>query len=415
MAAAHEWLHRWEPLPHQLRPDGDWLIWIMQWGAGSGKTFTGAQLVRGYVDRGTWQTVNVAGPTWTDTMRTMVHGTAQAPGLMGVWPPHLRPTLRASKDDPHLRCHNGAKIQLFAAQKGDRFRGPAADGAWVDEVDSWKPEQMTPEEAFTLMEQRIRTGPDPRIFATTTPKPGRLVSKLKVRGDVVVTRASMYDNAINLAPQYVRSQEERWKGTRLGRQELHGELLEDTENAIVSLAMIEGARVAEPPDLVRVVVGVDPFGGGGDACGIVAAGKGVDGHAYPLAVRTCRLGPDGWGRRAVETALSTQAEMIVWESNYGGDMVEHVLRNAMKAMHATVRTHKVHSSKAKHLRFEPTGGQYERGEVHHVGEFKVLEDQVCRFTPDGYDGDDSPNDADALVFAMTELFPNRAKRQLSVR
>ena len=406
MVAAREWLAEWRPLPHQLEPEGDWFVWIMQWGAGSGKTFTGAQVVRDRIDRGIWRTVNIAGPTWTDTMRTMVQGSEQGPGLMGIWPPHERPELRAAKDDPYLRCHNGAKIQLFAAQKSERFRGPAADGAWVDEIDAWKPEQMKPREAFMLMEQRIRTGPDPRVICTTTPKRRGLVVQLRERADCVVTRASMWDNAVHLAPSYIRSQEANYKGRRIGRQELDGEILPDVEGAIVSMEMIDAHRVS-PEDrhgLARVVVGVDPSGTThGDAQGIVIKAKGIDGHGYTLADRTCNLGPEGWGRRAVEAAGEFGADCIVVETNYGGDMCEAVIR----AIDPAIRIKKVHATRGKHVRFEPLGARYERGEEHHVGTFPGLEDEICAFTPDGYDGDDSPNRADAAVWADTELFPVR--------
>jgi len=408
--AQHELAKLWNPLPHQLEPEGNWFIWNMQWGAGSGKTFTGAQMVRQWTDSGEARTVNVAGPTWVDTMRTMVHGSAQAPGLMGVWPEHQRPSIRMSKDDPHITTHNGAKIQLFAAQKAERFRGPAGDKAWFDEIDAWKPEGMTPAEAFSLAEQRIRTGPNPQIINTTTPKRKRLVARLNKRDDCIVTRASMYDNASNLAPAYVRAMTAEYEGTRLGRQELMGELLPDVEGAIVNLEMIDSARVASvgaDADLLRVAVGVDPFGGGGDACGISAAAKGVEGNAYVLADRTCKLGPDGWARRAIETALEFNADCIVWEANFGGDMVPTVLSHAMEKMGARVRTKRVWSSRGKHLRFEPIGAMYERGQVHHVGTFTPMEDEITQFTPDAYDGEGSPNRADALVFALAELFPER--------
>ena len=406
MAAAYEWLARWEPLKHQRTPPGDWFIWVMQWGAGSGKTLTGAQYVRARIDAGDWQTVNVAGPTWVDTVRTMVRGSAEAPGLLGVWPPHQKPQMRGSKDDPMLLCHNGAKVQLFAAQKAERFRGPAADGAWFDEIDAWKPEGMTVTEAFGLAEQRIRTGPDPRIVCTTTPKRHRLCARLIKRSDCVVTRATMFDNSANLAPAYIASMQSQYEGTRLGRQELGGEILPDVEGAIVSLEMIDNARVVEASDFRRVVVGVDPYGGGGDACGIVAAAKGNDGAGYVLADRTCTLGPDGWARRAVQTALDFDADCIAWEANFGGDMVPAVLEHAMDRLGVRVRLVRVWASKGKHLRFEPIGAMYEREEVHHVGALSALEDEVIQFTPDGYDGDGvSPNRADAHVIAMSELFP----------
>ena len=407
--ALNEWLHDWHPLPHQLEPDGDWSIWVMQWGAGSGKTYTGAQLVRERTDAGVWKTVNIAGPTWVDTMRTMVHGSSEAPGLMGIWPEHQRPTLRMSKDDPYLTTHNGAKIQLFAAQKAERFRGPAADGAWFDEIDTWKPEGMAPSEAFALAEQRIRTGPDPRIFVTGTPKRRRLIAELSERSDTIVTRASMYDNAVNLAPAAIKRMTTRYQGTRLGRQELYGEQLPDVEGAIVSVEMIDSARVEFAPELARVVVGVDPFGGGGDACGISAAAKGVDGFGYVLADRTCRLGPDGWARRTIETALEFEASCIAYEANYGGDMVVTVLNHAMAQMGVRIRLKKVWASKSKPGRFEPVGAMYERAEMHHVGSFPELEDEVTQFTPQSYEGTGSPNRADAFVHAIAELFPQKPR------
>ncbi len=419
-AAAYEWLHRWEPLPHQAVPDGDWFIWVMQWGAGAGKTFSGAQFVRCAIDSGLWRTVNVAGPTWVDTTRTMVNGSVEAPGLMDVWPPHQRPTLRLSKDDPYLLCHNGAKIQLFSAQKAERFRGPAADGAWFDEVDAWKPEGMPASEAFALAEQRIRSGSDPRIICTTTPKRQGLCKELVARDDSVVTRATMYDNRSNLSAKYVRTMEARYGGTRLGRQELEGEILPDVEGAIVTLAMIDAQRIdldtvdAAHVDILkgleRVCIGVDPFGGGGDACGISAAAKGGT-TAYVLADRTCKLGPDGWGRRVMETTLEFAADCIAVEKNYGGDMCKANITHAAKTMGVPVpRIVEVTSTKAKHIRFErTTGAKYERGEMVHVGRFAQLEDEITQFTPQGFEGGKSPNSADALVFAIEELFPSKKK------
>jgi phage terminase large subunit-like protein len=268
---------------------------------------------------------------------------------------------------------------------------------------------MKPTEAFALAEQRIRTGPDPRIFVTSTPKRKRLVAELVTRSDVTVTHASMYDNAVNLAPAAVKRMTQRYEGTRLGRQELHGELLPDVEGAIVTVEMIDSARLEDAPDLVRVVVGVDPFGGGGDACGIGAAAKDVFGDGCILADRTCRLGPDGWARRTIETALEFEASCIAYEANYGGDMVATVLSHAMNVMGVKIRLKKVWASKSKPGRFEPIGGMYERGEMHHVGAFPELEDEIIQFTPQTYDGEGSPNRADAIVHAVAELFPMREK------
>ena len=169
--------------------------------------------------------------------------------------------------------------------------------------------------------------------------------------------------------------------------------------------MVDAARVEVAEGIERTVVGVDPFGGGGDACGISAAAKGEARAAFVLADRTCRYGPDGWGRRAIETAVEFDADCIAWEANYGGDMVESVLRHAMDVLGTHFRLKRVWASKAKHLSFEPLGAKYERGEVHHVGTFEQLEDELTQFTPHSYEGEASPNRADSLVFAMAELFP----------
>jgi len=351
------------------------------------------------------RTVNVAGPTWTDVMDTMVHGNELAIGLMGAWPPHQKPDLRMAKDDPHLRTWNGAKIRLRAAQSAERFRGPQAEAGWADELDSWNPDKMSASEAFSLFEMGIRLGDYPRIIGTSTPKPFGLCKELTAQDDCHVTTGSTYDNALNLAPRFLKRIRERYEGTSYARQELHGDILEEVDGAIVTRELIDDGRLTTAGKLVRVAVGVDPFGGGGDACGIVVAGRDVNEHGCILADRTNKLGPEGWGRMAVEAAVEFGADVIAVEVNYGGDMCIHVISTAAKAMGVSVRIVKVHSSRGKHLRFEPTGAMYERGEMHHAGSFPDLEGELVLFTPVGYNGDVSPNRADAAVFALTELFP----------
>jgi phage terminase large subunit-like protein len=304
-----------------------------------------------------------------------------------------------------LLCHNGAKIQLLAAHQAERFRGPQADGGWVDEIDAWKPEGMTPLDALDLFLLGIRLGPDPRVIATTTPKANRLVKQLKARDDVVITGGSTWENAPNLAPQFLASLE-KYKGTRLERQELKGELIEDVEGALVTLGMIDVARVA-PHDvgpIRRVVVGVDPSGSiGGDRQGIIVAGLGADGNGYVLADRSCSLRPAGWGRRAVDAALEFGADRIIAETNYGGDMVKAVIDQAAKDRGATIRVRKINASRGKVVRFDPVSLLYERGKIRHVGVFETLESELCAMTADGYEGDGSPDGVDALVWAVTDL------------
>ena len=412
-----EWLCDWKLIarPKQIAPPGDWFIWLVKTGRGWGKTRTAAEYVRTRIDSGEWRTVNIAGPTWTDTMRTMVNGAADAPGLMDIWPEHKRPKLRLSKDDPHLRTHNGAKIQLLAAHQAERFRGPQADGGWADEVDSWKPEGMKPDEAWALFELGIRLGSDPRIVATSTPKRARLVKMLMKRGDCALTTGSTYDNRANLAPQFFRSIVERYKGTHLGRQEINGEVLEDVESALLVQEVIDAHRVDSAPLVRRNVVGVDPSGSvDNDRQGIVVAGLGGDGDGYVLADRSCSLRPEGWGKRAVDAALEFEADRIIVETNYGGDMAVSVLQQAARHADAQIRIRKITASQAKQVRFEPVSLLYEQGRIHHVGSFPALEAELCAFTPDGYEGDGSPDAADALVWAMTELMLAEDRQQVWV-
>lgn len=385
----------------QLAPPGDWFVWVIRTGRGWGKTRSAAEFVRQRIDAGQWRTVNVAGPTWTDVMDTMVNGAPGSPGLIGVWPEHRKPTLRASADDPHLRTWNGAKIRLRAAQSAERFRGPQADGGWADEIDSWRPNCMSPAEAWALFELGIRLGSDPRIVATSTPKPSGLVKQLCARGDSVVTSGSMYENRANLAPRFLASIETQYGGTRLGRQEIDGEILEDVAGAILRLAQIDEHRVSEKPELARVEIGVDPSGSGakGDEQGIVVAGRGVDGDGYILADLSCRLSPEGWARRVVSAYHEHEADQVIAEANFGGEMV----RSTIAQVDRSVPVRLVHASRGKHVRAEPILALYEQGRVHHVCTHSELEDQLCRFTAHGYEGDDSPDRADAAVWALSSL------------
>ena len=390
--------------PEQLEPAGDWFLWLMRPGRGWGKTYAGIQAIRRRLDSGRARTAHVVSRTVHHCADVLIHGTPDAPGLLSLWPVDRKPELQVQKR--RLVTHNGAIIRWFGADEPADFQGPQADVGYIDEVDRWKPKGMSLVDAFDDFERGIRLGPDPRIFVSSTPRPGRLIAHLLKRDDIYETRGGMKDNAANLNPVYVASQLKRFEGTRRGRQELDGELLEDVEGAIVNLGMIDAHRVLphDSPDIVRVVVGVDPSGTThGDAQGIVVKAKGIDGHGYTLADRTCNLTPEGWGRRAVETAHEFDADCIVVETNYGGDMCEAVIR----AIDPSIRIKKVHATRGKHVRFEPLGARYERGEEHHVGTFPELEDEVCAFTPNGYDGDASPNRADAAVWADAELFPVR--------
>jgi predicted phage terminase large subunit-like protein len=222
-----------------------------------------------------------------------------------------------------------------------------------------------------------------------------------------LTRGSTYDNARNLAPAFLEQIISKYEGTRVGRQELLAELLDDVPGALWQRKQLDDLRVTKVPEMQRVVVAIDPAATSGedaDETGIVVAGRGVDGQGYVLADRTCRLSPDGWARRAISAYHKHQANLIVAEVNNGGEMVALTLRT----VDATVPYKAIHASRGKRLRAEPVAALYEQKRVHHVGTFPDLEDQQCNYTPDGYDG--SPDRVDALVYALTELM---LKRQMN--
>jgi len=342
-----------------------------------------------------------------DVMDTMVHGSPSAPGLMSIWPPDKTPKLKLSTQNPHLTTHNGAMIRLRAAKEAERFRGPQADGGWIDEIDSWAPNRMPPADALALFEFGIRLGTDPRIVATSTPKRGRLVAKLRKRKDVVITRGRLYDNVENLAPRFVKAVIEQYGGTSLGQQEIDGELLEAVDGALIHLDDIADSRLDSAPELAefsRISVAVDPSGSlGGDEKGITVGGRKKD-HAYLLADLSTRKGPDQWGKIVVEAYVDYLADCVVAEKNYGGDMVRHVIHTAAEKLGVPpppVRL--VPATRGKHVRAQPAAVLYGQGRVHHCGTFTKLENQLTGFTDDGYEGEDSPDRGDAWVWNLYDL------------
>jgi phage terminase large subunit-like protein len=377
--------------PNQLPPPGDWRVWLLLAGRGFGKSRTGAEWVRSETEAGRrWQWAFV-GATAADVRDIMVEGDS---GILRISPPWFRPEYEPSKR--RLTWPNGAVATLFSGDEPDQLRGPNRDGAWADEVAKWKHAR----EAWDNLELVLRAGSDPRCVVTTTPKPIAVVRELLTDPLTTVTRGSTYDNAANLAPSFLRRILGKYEGTRLGRQELHAELLDDIPGALWQRAMLDDLRVAEAPELQRIVVAVDPAvtsGEDSDETGIVVAGKGIDGHGYVLADLTCRLSPDGWARRAVQAYHTRRADMLVAEVNNGGELVETTIRT----VDPLVAYKAVRASRGKRVRAEPVAALYEQGRVHHVGSLADLEDQQCNYTPDGYDG--SPDRVDALVYALTEL------------
>lgn len=398
-------LHDWRFLarPAQIAPDGDWLTWLILAGRGFGKTRTGAEWVREKVKAGEGR-VHLIAPTASDARDVMVEGES---GLLSIcWAgdrandgsPLGRPSYEPSKR--RLTWANGAVATMFSAEEPERLRGPQAGILWADELAAWK----YLKETWDMAMFGLRLGSRPRTCVTTTPKPSKTLKAIMKDPRTVITRGSTFDNAGNLAPTFLDTIKAKYEGTRLGRQELNAEMLDDVPGALWTRDMIDAAQVRKVPDMQRIVVAVDPSGTAGDTdegddIGIVVAGKGVDGRGYVLADRTCKLSPDGWGRRAVAAYHEFGADRIVAERNFGGAMVEHVIRT----VDPKVSYKEVTASRGKVARAEPVAALYEQGRVSHCGSMPELEDQMCEMASDGYAGEGSPDRLDAAIWGLTEL------------
>jgi len=397
-----DWI--WHGRPQQQAPAQSWRYWLILAGRGFGKTRAGAEWVRSQVEQGRKRIALVA-PTAADARDVMVEGES---GLIAIAPKGEVPVFQPSRRRLVWPC--GAKAFLYSAQEPERLRGPQHEVAWADEVCAWPNLQSTWDQLLL----GLRLGDDPRLVATTTPKPLPLLKALLADPDCEVSKGSTYDNAANLSPAFIQRIVRRYEGARLGRQELHAEILDDAPGALWTYETLVKARVAKAPDLARVVVAVDPSGSTGadegDAQGIVVAGLGVDGVGYVLADRTCRLSPEGWGRRAIEAFDDFGADRIVAEKNFGGDMVRAILQTVRKTAPVTL----VSASRGKMIRAEPVSALYEQGRVRHLipdpaeNALAELEHEMSRATTSGYLGDSSPNRLDALVWALTELMLGEA-------
>lgn len=370
-------------------------------GRGFGKTRCGAEWVRsiacGPVPRapGTHKRIAIVAETAADARDVLVEGDS---GILSVHPPAFRPHYEPSKR--RLTWPNGAVATLYNGTEPDQLRGPQHDAAWVDELAKFDYAR----EIWDMLQFGLRLGDNPRQVVTTTPRPIPLLKEIIKEERTFVTRGSTFDNKDNLAQSFITQIRAKYEGTRLGRQELNAEILDDLPGALWNRDDIDAARVSEAPDMSRVVVAIDPSGtagdeDGGDSIGIIVAGKGVDGRVYILADRTCKMSPHGWGKRAVAAYHEFAADRIVAERNFGGAMVRHVITT----VDGNVPYKEVTASRGKVARAEPVAALYEQGKVSHVGSLPALEDQMCLMSSDGYAGDGSPDRADALVWAVTEL------------
>ncbi|WP_232372238.1 DNA-packaging protein [Acuticoccus mangrovi] len=386
--------------PEQMPPDGRWTTWLVLGGRGAGKTRAGAEWVRGMATGKTPYAkapvgrIALVGETLADAREVMVEGIS---GLLAVSPPRERPEWQPSRR--RLEWSNGAVAQIFSATDPESLRGPQFGAAWADELAKWP----DPDASWDMLQFALRLGERPRQMVTTTPRPVPLLRRLMDDPRTALTRMATDANALNLAPGFLETVVGRYRGTRLGRQELDGELIEDRDDALWSRDEIDRGRVAEAPALQRIVVAIDPpatSGARSAACGIVAAGLGSDGHAYVLADATiARAGPKVWAERAVSLYHTLGADRLVAEVNQGGEMVETIVREA----DPTVPVQTVRASRGKWTRAEPVALLYGQGRVRHAGVFAELEDQMCNFVPAGTAEGVSPDRIDALVWALTVL------------
>lgn len=395
--------------PHQEHREtgnngGPWTTWLMLGGRGAGKTRAGAEWLRAMVHGVPPWTgrahgrVALVGETIHDAREVMVEGES---GLLRTSPfeqrPEWTPTRRL------LQWPNGAVGQVFSADDPQSLRGPQFEAAWCDELAKWRYAEAT----FDMLQFALRLGEQPRQLITTTPRPLPVIKRLIVDPRTLVTRAPTRANQNFLSPAFLETVVGRYAGTRLGRQELDGELIEDRPDALWSRALVEGCRVDAAPALATIMVAIDPPGTsrqGADACGVVAVGRATSGMYFVLEdVSQAGLTPQGWATRAVALYRRLNANSLVAEVNMGGEMVRSVLRQ----VDGSVPLKEVHATRGKYLRAEPVAALYEQGKVKHVGCFPLLEDEMCDFGVNGLSSGASPDRLDALVWAITAMLSDR--------
>ena len=387
--------------PDQLPPEGNWRTWLLLGGRGSGKTRSGAEFVRHLAKTANLRIALVA-PTFDEARLVMIEGVS---GLLAVHPTFGKPKFEPSKRV--VTWPNGAQAQVFSAEAPDGLRGPQFDAAWCDELAKWKHAQKV----WEMLQLALRLGENPVAVVTTTPRPIPVLKKILNDRATVVSRSRTADNKAHLAKPYLEGVTARYGGSRLGRQELEGEMLDDDPDALFRREEIDRLRLTQAPPLKRVVVAVDPpasFNAKSDACGIVVVGLGEDDQCYVLADASLeRASPRRWAEKVKAVYELHKASRVVAEVNQGGAMVEQVLRQV--APDLSYRA--VHAKVGKRLRAEPVAALYEQNRVHHVGSFPALEDEMCATIEEGR----SPDRLDALVWAVTELVLTKRRAEPRVR
>lgn len=389
------WSWRVWARPEQVAPPGEWNLWMVKAGRGWGKTRCGAEWVRERAKNPN-ERIGLIGRTAADVRDVMVEGPT---GILRVFPDNERPLYEPSKR--RITFSSGAVATCYSADEPDLLRGPQHSTLWCDELAAWRFDRETWDNAML----GLRLGEHPRAIITTTPRPTKLVREIIGRPDAVITGGSTYDNAGNLADNFLTTILGRYEGTRLGRQEIEAELLEDNPGALWTQGLIDRNRVRQAPALRRIIVAIDPSvssNESSDEAGIIGAGLGVDGHGYVLADLSGKMAALEWAQAACEWYDKNGCDRIVAEVNNGGDLVEATIRT----VNPMVSYKAVHATRGKIIRAEPIGALYEQGKIHHVGNFPALEDQMTTYDP--AISKKSPDRMDALVWAMTDLMLHQA-------
>jgi phage terminase large subunit-like protein len=402
--------------PEQIPPATGWHLWLLLAGRGFGKTRTAAEWLAGEVigqphaPDGSPTEWAIIAETFGDTRQICVEGPS---GLLGCL---NRRGLVNGRDYSYNRSAwritfpTGQKIHMLGADDRDAGRGFNLAGIWADEIAKWR----YPYETWTEgLAPALRIGANPRAVITTTPKPGRLLKEWTSRddGSIYVTRGSTFDNAANLSPAALTELRARYEGTRIGRQELLGELLTDVEGALWSLDLLERTRVRDYPDgqTVRTVVAIDPaMTAGEDSAenGIIVASLHADGHAYVRDDVSLRGTPVEWATRAVRAYREWDADAIVVEGNQGGLLNKTVIHT----VDPTVNVRMVTARASKRVRAEPVSALYEQGRVHHVGVLGTLEEQLTTWVPTDKV---SPDRLDALVWSIDSLLLGHTPKKVA--
>ncbi len=372
--------------PQQKEPKGDWSNWLILAGRGWGKTRTGAEQVRKWVDEGV-QRIALVAETPADARDTMIQGES---GILNIFPPDSRPIYEPSKR--RLVFKTGATATIYSGANPDQLRGPQHEKAWCDELASWN----YAEETWDNLMMGMRLGDNPQTVITTTPRPIKIIKNLIEDENTHITKGSTFDNKSNLPDAFYKKVINKYEGTRLGKQELYAEVLSDAPGALWNYDLFK--NIDTHPELERVVVAIDPAtsnNDNSDETGIIVAGIGVDGYGYVLDDYSCKASPNTWAKKAIAAYNKYSADRIIGEVNQGGDMIENVIRSQTR----NVPYKGVRATRGKQIRAEPIASLYEQGKVMHIGHLSELEDQLCTWEP----GRDSPDRLDALVWALTEL------------